>query len=305
MMLVSALCLWISMFSCAENTRDTVNEVAIKEQPTIGTVDTIFHFKGKIISIFEDSQGNFWMGSKAGGLCRYDGKNYTYFTKKDGLPDGEISRIQEDQGGNIWLDNWKDIIRFDGKQFIVIDKKYIATVDVDKNPIQLSEDDLWFRDLNKAGVYRYDGSDFTFISFENPPLNLKPDNQHFFVSGITNLVNNQIWFGTIMNGAVGYNGKAFEKIVDEQLDFKADGDLFHIRSILLDSKGNLWIGNNGIGVVVKKGDALIHFSKEQGKLLPMDEFDENSLNRDFAPNTGLQSVFCYRRRSGGKYLVWR
>ncbi|MCI4671806.1 MAG: hypothetical protein MRZ79_26930 [Bacteroidia bacterium] len=92
-------------------------------------------------------------------------------------------------------------------------------------------------------------------------MDLSLDNSHFFISGITNLIKDQLWFGTIMQGAIGFNGKQFERIVDESMDFDSGKEFFHIRSMLQDSKGNLWIGNNGIGVILKKGDELIQLFK--------------------------------------------
>ncbi|WP_340200922.1 two-component regulator propeller domain-containing protein [Ascidiimonas sp. W6] len=293
--------LCITLFSCEKANKETTKTKA-DTQNQIGVTDSIFRFNDGIISILEDSKGAFWIGSKENGLCKYNGKTYTYFTTKDGLPNTSIPYIQEDELQNIWLDNGKKITRFDGNEFRVFDKKYIPTIDINKSPIIVSKSDLWFRDYSKVGVYRYDGNDLSFISFENPPLNLTANNSHFFVSGITDIVDSQIWFGTLMQGAVGFNGKEFDKIVDQSLNFDSDKEFLHIRSMLLDSKGNLWIGNNGIGVILKKGDSLIHFSKEQGKLIPMNEFEANTNKKQFANNKGLQSVFAIEEDNEGN--IW-
>ena len=68
-----------------------------------------------------------------------------------------------------------------------------------------------------------------------------------------------IWFGTYA-GVFGYNGSDFTIINDETLGFDRAIAPLHIRSILEDSKGRLWIGNNGIGVLLKEGDSIINFS---------------------------------------------
>ncbi|MEM6965435.1 MAG: two-component regulator propeller domain-containing protein, partial [Bacteroidota bacterium] len=285
--------LCLSFLSCQENANKTVTKLDTDKKMSIGKVDSIFHFKSKVSSILEDRGGNFWIGSKEDGLCKYDGKTYTYFTTNNGLPSNSVPFIQEDKFGNIWLNNGKDISKFDGKQFTVFDKKYILTVDIRKQPIQLSESDLWFGDYGKVGIYRYDGNDLSFISFEDSDLNLKLHYSHFFVSSITKVVNNQIWFGTLTQGAVGFDGKKFERIVDESLNFESEEEFLHIRSMLLDTKGNLWIGNNGVGVILKKENTLYHFSKDQGKLIPMKEFEVNTNKKQFAKNTGLQSFFIF------------
>lgn len=79
-------------------------------------------------------------------------------------------------------------------------------------------------------------------------------------------------------------------------------ELIHIRSVLADSKGRIWIGNNGIGVILIKGETLTHFSKEQGRLIPMDKFIYNTQNNQTEKNTGIQSVFAIEEDSEGN--IW-
>lgn len=83
-----------------------------------------------------------------------------------------------------------------------------------------------------------------------------------------------------------FDHKTFKFKVNERL---------HIRSVLADSKGRIWLGNNGIGVILKKGDAITHFSKEHGKLIPMNEFEANTKMQQFAKNTRLQSVLPLKK----------
>ncbi|MEM6299388.1 MAG: hypothetical protein AAF740_11935, partial [Bacteroidota bacterium] len=288
------------LFSCQEAPREKQHEVEIGKQVQVSVTDSVFRFKGKVLTIFQDSKGSYWIGSKENGLCKYDGGVYTYFTTKDGLASNAVPYIQEDQSGNIWLNNGENITQFDGEQFVVINKNSIPNAD--KFPTKLSSSDLWFRDQSKAGIFRYDGRNLTYISFESPPLNLRARQSHFFVSGITNVVNNQIWFGTIMQGAVGIEEGRVSKIDDESIDFHSVEEFFHIRSMLLDKKGNLWMGNNGIGVIVRRGDSLVNFSKEHRQLLPMSDFERNTNTRDFASNTGLQAVFAIEEDQKGN--IW-
>src|SRR5262245_45150472 len=55
-------------------------------------------------SILEDSKGNYWFGSWNEGVCRFDGKNLTYFTVEDGLSDNQIRSIQEARNGVVWFE---------------------------------------------------------------------------------------------------------------------------------------------------------------------------------------------------------
>src|SRR5690606_28262230 len=110
----------------------------------------------------------------------------------------------------------------------------------------------------------------------------------------------KVWIATYA-ALFNYDGKTVTIFDHETLKVK-DNELLHIRSVLADSKGRIWIGNNGIGVILKKGDSITHFSKEQGKLIPMNEFDANTKTQQFAKNTGLQSVFAIEEDSEGN--IW-
>lgn len=63
---------------------------------------------------WQDKAGNIWF-SNWGGAYRYDGKSFTSFTKKDGLP-GMVTRIIEDKSRYIWLGG-DGFCRYDGKSF--------------------------------------------------------------------------------------------------------------------------------------------------------------------------------------------
>jgi diguanylate cyclase (GGDEF)-like protein len=56
-------------------------------------------------SIFDDRHGNLWLGGSTPGLTQFrirDGR-VTHFTKRDGLFDGFLSHVLEDDEGNLWI----------------------------------------------------------------------------------------------------------------------------------------------------------------------------------------------------------
>ena len=78
--------------------------------------DNVDASKKSISSLIEDSKGNLWFGVWGEGVYRYDGKSFTNFTTKDGLP-SEVTRIIEDQKGNLWFGASDGLRRYDGKTF--------------------------------------------------------------------------------------------------------------------------------------------------------------------------------------------
>ena len=294
--------LMLCFFACQRSAvKEGIYEIE-ENSKQVGRIDSSYTFKGQVSAFFQDSQNNYWIGSKSSGLCVFNGQYYTYYTVQDGLVAHEITSIQEDQHGRIWVDQGAYLSVFDGKAWTVYAKGQVLSLDILGEGLQLSDDDLWFSDVSRLGVFRYDGERLSFISFEDKSIDLKLDNQHFFISGVTDLVSGQIWFGTIMQGVLGFDGKQFEHIHNGKMDFESEEEFLHVRSILSDSKGNLWIGNNGIGLLKKNANGIQNFSKEKGLLLPFEEFESNIFSKRSELNTGLQAVFAIEEDAEGN--IW-
>ena len=67
-------------------------------------------------ALLEDREGNIWIGTYRGGLDKYRGDSFTYFSSNDGLKDDVIRSILQDRSGNLWFGTFRGgITRFDGK----------------------------------------------------------------------------------------------------------------------------------------------------------------------------------------------
>lgn len=224
---------------------------------TTATADTLAFTSG-IKSIFEDSKGHYWFGSLKEGVARYDGQSLVYFDRQDGMTDNQIWSIQEDRAGVIWFSTQDGVSTYDGK---AIKNRTSAAAVIPEADWMKFGNDLWFAAGIKSGVLRYDGMQLTYLPFPAHQVLNTSDN----LSAVTDLStgkNNMIWIATYA-GVWGYNGRDFKVINDKTLGFDRRVAPLHIRSILEDSKGRLWMGNNGIGVLVKEGDSIYNFSEKQ------------------------------------------
>lgn len=217
-------------------------------------------------SILEDSRGNYWFGSWDEGVCRFDGRRLTYFTTKDGLSDNQIRSIHEDRNGVIWFEGGFGTSGFDGKRiFTPTRKNYDA-----KDDWWLGTEDLWFKEDGgtgataleaQPGVYRYDGKVFTFLAYPVPADSGR--GFRFATTGIARGKGGRLWFATY-SAVFGYDGKSFTTIDDKSLGLNDSTGWLHVRCVFEDSKGKLWIGNNGIGVILLDGHTATRFTQEKG-----------------------------------------
>lgn len=70
----------------------------------------------QIWSMFQDSRGYLWIGTK-GGISRFDGEKFTNYKQIDGIPDNQIDGICEDFSGNIWIATRFGVSSFNGTAF--------------------------------------------------------------------------------------------------------------------------------------------------------------------------------------------
>src|SRR5262245_15972377 len=69
-------------------------------------------------SFAEDKEGNIWFARDGDGLCKYDGKNFTHLTNKDGLCTNAVGALMIDRNGVVWSGSFNEgLSRYDGKKF--------------------------------------------------------------------------------------------------------------------------------------------------------------------------------------------
>jgi ligand-binding sensor domain-containing protein len=278
--------------SCAENKKSD-KETDNSEFVRISENDTLKLTSG-IRAIFQDSKGNYWFGSHNEGVSVYDGKLFKYITTNDGLPNNQIRSIQEDENGIIWIVTANGVCSYNGLKIT----NYPTEIGNPKLDWNSTKGNLWFYAGEEDGINRFDGKEMHYLIFPKPK-DINPNNS-FGLTGISKDKNEKLWIATY-SALFSYDGKKVDIYEEKKLNLKND-ELIHIRSVLADSKGRIWIGNNGIGVILIKGGTITHFSKEHGKLIPTNEFIYNTRNNQTEKNTGIQSVFAIEEDSEGN--IW-
>jgi ligand-binding sensor domain-containing protein len=210
---------------------------------------------GGVRAILQDRSGNYWFGSHFEGVCRFDGERFQCFTTADGLGDNQVRSIQEDARGTIWFDNGVGISSYSGGTVAASTaRRYDAT-----HAWMLDPSDLWFKSdgthgFNQSelapGVYRFDGEGFTYLTF---PLPLeRTDDDGYSLTGICRGKGGRVWLATYA-AVFGFDGRTLTTIDGDRMGLRKEEGAPHVRCVFEDSSGRLWIGNNGVGVVMVDG----------------------------------------------------
>ncbi|MES9822251.1 MAG: two-component regulator propeller domain-containing protein [Candidatus Thiodiazotropha sp.] len=70
-----------------------------------------------IVSLHVTEQGIVWCGTWGGGLARFDGEVWSYFTTKDGLPANHVFMLEPAENGELWIGTSNGLVMFDGTSF--------------------------------------------------------------------------------------------------------------------------------------------------------------------------------------------
>lgn len=253
------------LLACASGEKDSVvNEThhALEvEQAEVTRVDSsrFLNFTTGIRAIHEDSDGNTWFASHMEGVCRFDGEEFTYYDLEDGLCHRQVRSIYEDSRGVVWFEGGEGISSYNGFTM----RTHSDIIMDDELNWRAGENDLWFKGISgSSSVIRFDGEQLTFLMFPVPFL--KDEEYYFNISTpFVKRLDGSYWFGSY-GCVIGYDGENFTYVNNEFLGIGEETGYLHVRALFEDSRGNLWIGNNGIGVWMHDGVNWVHFSEEQG-----------------------------------------
>lgn len=280
------------LLSC--NNNNTSNIQGQSMLPPNKTTTPSPNFKKGILTIFQDSKSNYWIGSREEGVCKYDGKNYDYFTEKESLPSNQVRAIQEDEQGNIWLTTSEGICFYKENKWttVSVKKSWEATSIPGQQAIpapsqwHLKKGSLWFPVYNN-GVLRYQDGLLEYLSIpiaatDTTIYNEQSDRpyHHSYASYVLHQdKTGKLWLGTFNRGVVGYDGQSFDYHNPNNFGVGT------IRSIFQDKGGTTWFGGNGGGLYTYDGTGYVNFTEKHGLTSSHQGYDESgTLSRVWSIN---------------------
>ncbi|MFN3238830.1 MAG: two-component regulator propeller domain-containing protein, partial [Pseudomonadales bacterium] len=203
-----------------------------------------------VLSIAQDREGFMWFGTQS-GLNRFDGDEVRVFTQAQGLPDNIIRALLADSRGRLWVGTDNGVVVLyqpEAERFVPVNagNSGLAT-----NRVRTLFEDASGNILvgtDGAGVWRFDEKleNFTpYVSFAEPLSQS--------IWALAETANGDLLIGT---GQGLYRKTAGEGLVSAFGDVQLGklGEV-HVRALLNDAEGNIWVGteNSGLVKVLKGG----------------------------------------------------
>ncbi|OJJ16767.1 hypothetical protein BKI52_33210 [marine bacterium AO1-C] len=202
--------------------------------------------------IFQDSKGNLWFGTNDYGVCRYDGRSFTYFSVKEGLGGTQVTGIIEDRKGNLWFTTNGGVSKYNGCSFTNYTEQNGLNHKWAWSILEDRQGTIWVGTLK--GLCRYNGTRFTSIALPSPDVNNPTvDLSKNLIGCITEDQKGNLWFGVDNQGVCKYDGKTFQYITKE--DGLCDNNIV---TVLEDSNGGMWFGSMHGGLSHYNGESFIN-----------------------------------------------
>ncbi len=210
-------------------------------KPEIKVLSTPNAPTGTARIIEQDKNGNIWIAA-FDGVFKYDGQSFSNIAGH--LTSYRFFSVLEDRRGNLWFGSMgAGVYRYDGSSF----QNFTSREGLVNNEIGCIYEDkagnIWFG--ANGGVSCYDGESFRNYVMKDDsmieertgksvPDFTRPSNE---VNSIMGDKTGKIWFATRGSTFV-YDGRVFSVF--------AHNGSSNVRCIIEDSKGNVWLGGNGL-----------------------------------------------------------
>ena len=171
-----------------------------------------------IYSTLIDKAGNVWFGTQSQGVCRYDGKTFSYLTEKN-LAGPAVRTMFQDRSGTLWFgNNGGGLYRYDGKTLAnITEEKGLGNPEFLKGHFNDKPGSLarvWAINEDKegnlligtidAGVWKFDGTNLTNYTTKDGLTGNA-------IWAIYKDKKEELWFVTNGEAICKFDGKAFTK----------------------------------------------------------------------------------------------
>jgi ligand-binding sensor domain-containing protein/signal transduction histidine kinase len=186
----------------------------------------------QVNAIYEDREGNLWIGAKD-GLHRLKAGPFTTCSAREGLSHNNVLSLLQDKSGSLWVATWGGgLNRLRNGSFASFNAMMGLTSDQLLSLCEDHEGALWVGADFNGGLYRWQYGRFTQYNrdngFDNLAVRVIYEDRYF-----------NLWIGTSSGLNLFNDGQFIRYTMTNDLP----GNI--VRALREDREGNLWIGTDG------------------------------------------------------------
>jgi serine phosphatase RsbU (regulator of sigma subunit) len=189
---------------------------------------------------YKDKNGSIWIGTSNGLIKQKSDGTVTLFKKQNGLVDNSIWSIYQDRESNMWFaSDQNGISRLASERFFMYSMKDSLFADEIKAVDQAPSGEYWLgskRGLSKINGKRVKNYNNVALLGNSDLWSIAHDDKGTYYIGST-------------NGLLVTQGETFKRINARDID----SELNAVFSILLDKKGDIWLGTQKGVATLKDG----------------------------------------------------
>jgi diguanylate cyclase (GGDEF)-like protein len=206
-------------------------------------------------SLLKDNNNDIWLGTQKHGIFRLSDNGVEKLDDSKGLPNNRISSLYQDKEDSIWVGTSGGLFRLREAPFITLTSTQGLAGNYNRSVLAHSDGSLWVG--SSKGLNKLQGNEVSTIKPDT--LNAKNSPSKSILS-LAQGRNGQVLVGTYNSGVYKVNGNTMRLFLNKDQGLPSN----EIRSLLFDSKENIWIGTaSGLVKMTKEGH-MSHFNKQTG-----------------------------------------
>ena len=205
----------------------------------------------RIISLLQDSDHNIWLGTNDHGIFKLNKNKLEQLDESNGLPNNRISSLYQDKEQSIWVGTSNGLFRLREAPFITLTTKQGLSGNFVRSVLSHSDGSLWVG--NSKGLNKIQKGLISTIKVAN-------SNEQLSVLSLAETLDKQVLVGTYNQGLYVVTNNKLQKLMTTENGLPSN----EIRSILVDSTNNTWLGTASGVVKISPDNTMEKFNKQSG-----------------------------------------
>jgi len=205
----------------------------------------------RVNSLLQDTDHNIWLGTNNHGIFRLNKNNLEQLDDSNGLPNNKISSLYQDKEQSIWVGTSSGLFRLRAAPFITLTTKQGLSGNYIRSVLSHSDGSMWVG--NSKGLNKIQKDLISTIKIAH-------SNEQFSVLSLAETPDKQVLVGTYNQGLYILNNNELQQLMTTEKGLPSN----EIRSILVDSTKNLWLGTASGLVKISPDNTKEIFNKQSG-----------------------------------------